>query len=798
MRLKRRQFVPLLGASAFVGSPAAAQSGLQRTTRSRVELNGAWERYVDSKLIDVVQVPSSLRLSGYYQLRRQFILPRLNANERAFLCFDGIALHASAAVSGRALGDLDPYVPYEFDITPHVREGANAVEVSIADLTPGPSGAGADAIEIGINPGWEAYGGIIRDAYVELRPSASIENVRFSYTLEPGFNRAQCTATVFASSSGRGEASIDAALYFGGNRIAGATTKAALQAGPGQTELTFQVDHPALWSPERSNLYELRIVLKSSAGQDTWSQRTGFRQFAIRGRALELNGERLILNGLNRHDMWKDQGFTLSRAQMEKDMRLIKAMGANYVRLVHYPHHRYVVELADEIGLAVSEEPGYWQVDFGSMPRSRVNLGLRIMERTIRRDWNSPSVLFWILGNESRLTVEYLREGRELCKHLDPVDRPVSFANSMDPKAAKPIMEAAGLDIYTQHPYTYDLRYFESTADHYGPEKPLVFTEWGGKAIGQTEIIMESTVNKLLELVNNGKLAGHAFWSWQDVPEFSRIDPEMRDGILESGVVTEAREPRRIVYSELSRLFQGRLPEQPPFPEEPERVILRRVPWDANSRCEIVDLQPVVNGDRGQAGWTGFLQVLEQHWTNSKAWFISGHWDRMGRSFRLWRRPDINISGVEFRCPTIANEGIRPVVLGAGMPESTIPVGKRTRRIHILGHVTLPNGFPVTGVPGEIVARYRIVYGDGDRKEIPLRQGFEVARANTIHVATRINPIAMAAPRALTLVRDSAREVFQFLLYSIDTGGREVTNLTCIHEAGKPPLLLLAVTAELA
>jgi hypothetical protein len=796
--MKRRHFVPLLGTTALATSTTRGQTSARRTSRARVELNGAWERYVDGKLIDVVEAPSSLRLSGYYQLRRQFVVPRLASNQRAFLRFEGIALHASAAVNGVRLGNLDPYVPFEFDISSHVREGANAIEVAIADLTPGPGGAGADAIEIGINPGWEAYGGIIRDAYVELRPSAFVENVRFGYTLDPGFKRARCTAAVFTSSSVRGDASVDAALYFGGNRVAEARSESALQPGSGQTQLTFAVDVPALWSPDQSNLYELRVVLDSPAGQDTWNQRTGFRQFAIRGRALELNGERLILNGLNRHDMWKDQGLTLSRAQMEKDMRLIKALGANYVRLVHYPHHRYVVELADEIGLAVSEEPGYWQVDFGAMPRSRIDLGLRIMERTIRRDWNSPSVLFWILGNESRLTVDYLREGRELCKRLDPIDRPVSFANSMDPKAAKPIMEAAGMDIYTQHPYTYDLRYFESTADHYGPEKPLVFTEWGGKAIGQTEIIMESTVNKLLEMVNNGKLAGHAFWSWQDVPEFSRIDPEMRDGILESGVVTETREPRRLVYSELSRLFQGQLPQQPSPAEEPKRVTLRRAPWDANSRFGVVDLQPTVISPPGQAGWAGFLKVLEQHWTNSKAWFISGHWDRMGRTFCLWKRPDISIGGVEFRCPVFENEGVRPIVLGAGLSEFSVPIGRRCRRLHVLGHVTMPDGFPLTGAPGETLARYRVTYTDGESKEIPLRQGFEVARANTIHVATRINPIAMAAPRALWFVRNREREVFQFLLYSIDIGERDVASLTCTQESGKPPLMLLAITAELA
>jgi beta-glucuronidase len=112
--------------------------------------------------------------------------------------------------------------------------------------------------------------------------------------------------------------------------------------------------------------------------------------------------------------MWKDQGFTLTREQMEQDMRMIKGLGCNFVRLVHYPHHRYIIDLADELGLLVSEEPGYWNMDFKTMRRSLIELGLRIMERTIRRDWNSPSVFAWFLGNECTLTVDYLKEGKAL------------------------------------------------------------------------------------------------------------------------------------------------------------------------------------------------------------------------------------------------------------------------------------------------------------------------------------------------------------------------------------------------
>ena len=81
-------------------------------------------------------------------------------------------------------------------------------------------------------------------------------------------------------------------------------------------------------------------------------------------------------------------------------MRMIKDLGCNYIRLVHYPHDRRIIDLAEKLGILVSEEPGYWQVDFHKVERPFIELGLRVLETTIRRDWNSPAVMSWLLGNE--------------------------------------------------------------------------------------------------------------------------------------------------------------------------------------------------------------------------------------------------------------------------------------------------------------------------------------------------------------------------------------------------------------
>jgi len=801
--VNRRKFVRTLGASTVLpalthalGGLAAEPEASTARTRSRVDLNGQWERRVAGELYDLVEVPSSLRPSGYYQLRREFLLPELSPHQRAILHFDAITYFGRVAVNGMELGTMGPYVPYEFDCTPQARKGANIIEVAIADLTPGPSGAGKDELALGVNPGWEAYGGIIRDVYLEVRPAGFIDNVRFGYKLNGDYTQAACRAQVMVSSLTATSGNIELVLLRAGSEVGRAQKKASLAAGASEVEMEFVVNALALWSPEEPNLYQLRARLVSEHGEDAWNCRTGFRHLVTQGPDFLLNGQRLILKGVARHDMWKEQGFTLTRRQMEEDMRMIKAMGANFIRQVHYPHHRYLTDLADEYGLLISEEPGYWNMDFRAMPRTMIELGYRIMERVIRRDWNSPAVFAWLLSNECTLTAESLRQGKEICNRLDPIGRLVSVANSMPKEKAKPIFEQSGMDFFDQHPYTFDVDDFDKEAAFDGPSRPLTFTEWGGKAIGQSQIVMQYSVDRMLDLIESHRLAGHVFWSWQDMRQYSRIDAEMRDGILESGVVTEGREPREVPYLELSRLFEGRRHENEPAATRPQVVPLKWSPWTRKSKFNAVDLQALVERPEGVRAWADFEDRMARFW--STAPMAGDQWKQTGSKFLLWQGSEVQIAGVTFRAPVV-NGYVRPVMVTPGVPKVEIPVGVEGLRLHILGQVTLPKGFPVEGNDGEAAAVYTLHYASGNRREVPLRNGYEVAQSNLVSVATRIDPEATEAQRALLFAKDLAREQYQVLLYSLPLEGGKLASLHC--QLGNQPssaLAIFAVTVEQA
>jgi hypothetical protein len=840
--INRRNFLESLGASAVLSAiPVLAPDTepVVSGARTRLSLNGEWARHIGGVFHDNVTVPSSLRPTGNYILERKLKLPHLARGERAFVHFEAIAFWGRVSINGAEVGTTaGPYIPAEFEFTPVARSGENEIQVQIVDLAPLPDGSGTAEVILGNNPGWEAAGGIIRDAWAEIRPATFVENVRFAYAFNADYGVCSCNPHVFIASVEDASATLEIVLRRGHAELARVAKAVELKAGPSDVEMSFQLKNPILWSPDSPNLYEMTVSLKTITADDTWSCKTGFRDIRAQGRDFLLNGKRLILKGVCRHDMWLDQGFTLNHHQQDHDMRLIKSMGCNFVRLVHYPHDRRIVELADQLGLLVSEEPGFWQVDFATSSRPPVELGFRILEGTIRRDWNSPSVMIWFVSNECTLTESFLKESKERCNRLDSIKRLVGPANDHSSKDVKPLIVAAEMDFFDQHPYTQDPEDFAREVEIYGGSKPLIFSEWGGKSVGQTESTMRASVDRLIDLVQNGQLAGTMFWSWQDIRQYSRIDDEMNDGVLESGVVTEARVPRISVMRELTRLFAlrrsadergnctpGNLPlgssshatteqssaaterELETAPGCPTVLPLPVLPLGFGSSFQTVDLQPSVESPSGKQSWQALEAQLEKSWGESR--LANDQWERTGRKFKLWRNSEVQVGGMTFLSPVMESE-VRPIVLTPENPEVGISIRRACARLHILGQITFGRGYPITGTPdisgkvpsgkaqyfGDVVAEYTLHFAGAEKRVLPVRNGIEVVHANRIFEASRILPIALSAPPALEYVKDIVREQYQVLLWSISMETKYLESISCTLTCGQGNVAIFAITIE--
>jgi beta-galactosidase len=358
---------------------------------------------------------------------------------------------------------------------------------------------------------------------------------------------AHCALDISLLSTARSQVKLTAELLQGAIAIQHAAREVNIDAGLSGVPVKFDLKAPVLWSPELPNLYTLKIKLESSSGEDQFSSETGIRELKINGDKFFLNGQPLVLRGVCRHDIWENQGHTLTQAQIEQDMRMIKAMGANFVRLVHYPHDRRVVEAASRIGLLVTEESGLVWVDFRKLSRETIKSGLQNLERTVRRDWNSPALFAVLLANESAPTVEVTQEACRRIRSLAP-RLFLSTARADSPEvgsfeASKRIFDAGGLDFYTYHPYDFDAGIFEKTVLGF-PGKPLVLTEWGG---GVGSSVDEGEHREIGRLVESGRLAGHSYWSGLTCPSSAGEVAKWRMA-SSLGVVTENHIPRADVY----------------------------------------------------------------------------------------------------------------------------------------------------------------------------------------------------------------------------------------------------------
>ncbi|HVX65979.1 MAG TPA: glycoside hydrolase family 2 TIM barrel-domain containing protein [Bryobacteraceae bacterium] len=753
----------------------AAALAAAACAETRIDLAGQWERRIAGKIHDVIQVPSSYRPIGTVTLHRTFELPAWGG-QRVLLRFEGVAHHAAVRVNGKEAGSMGPWTPYAFDVTALARPGSNEIDVDVTDwqVPLGPAGA------------WEASGGIIRAVGIELRPDPYIENARLDYDFSPQLDSVACTLTVYLEGRTHARGRLTAELVRGAAVVARAEQE--VEAGEGSTSaaLRWKLDAPALWSPETPNLYTLRVRLATPRGTDEFATTTGFRKLEIRGNAFLLNGAPLVLHGVCRHDLWPRQGHTMTDAQIEQDMDMIRRLGANYVRLVHYPHDRRVVQAAARAGLLVSEESGLVWLQFRKLAPESLETGLGNLERTLRRDWNSPALFAMYVANESAVTPEAMREARKRLSALKP-GLFLSSAHVSGPEAghesSKRMFDEGGLDFYCFHPYTFDMDDFEKVATSFAG-KPLVFTEWGGRAIGDSPVLMEATCREIRRLVEAGRLAGFSFWSWADLPEFSRQDAEMEGGILKSGVVTEERVPRPGLYAALGTLFRA-LPAAPPEPDRtPQLLAPALVPLGEASEFTPVPLQRAIDEPAQKQAWAEMEETIQAFWTAQG--FTGRHWQETGKRFWTWSAPRFRIGRIPFETPQRGG-ATEPLVLTPSRRRVEVPVGRQADRLLFLGNVTFPDGYPVKGALGGAVGRYIVTYTDGERQIVELRWGHEVARANLISVATRIDPETAEGERAILFTKDPVREVYQARLLAVPVKPKRIERVAIeLAEAAAP------------
>lgn len=191
-----------------------------------------------------------------------------------------------------------------------------------------------------------------------------------------------------------------------------------VRTGSDHASINFTVKSPELWTAETPTMYQATFTLLDKAGKTLHveNQKFGFRTIETReSDGLYINGQRVMIKGVNRHSFRPESGRTLSKAKNIEDVLLIKSMNMNAVRLSHYPADPEFFEACDSLGLYVMDELSGWHGK-----HETIN-GQKLVKEMITRDVNHPCIIWWSNGNEKGWNTELDGEFHK----YDPQKRPV-------------------------------------------------------------------------------------------------------------------------------------------------------------------------------------------------------------------------------------------------------------------------------------------------------------------------------------------------------------------------------------
>lgn len=164
--------------------------------------------------------------------------------------------------------------------------------------------------------------------------------------------------------------------------------------------LDMKVQKPRIWDVDHPVLYSCEVTVNAGGQSVTSVERFGFRNFEfIEKGPFHLNGRRLLLRGTHRHEDHAGVGAAMTEEQMVEEMKMMKEMGVNFIRLAHYQQSEIILNLCDELGILVWEEIPWCRGGVGGTDyRSQAK---RMLMNMVNQHYNHPAVMIWGLGNEN-------------------------------------------------------------------------------------------------------------------------------------------------------------------------------------------------------------------------------------------------------------------------------------------------------------------------------------------------------------------------------------------------------------
>lgn len=318
--------------------------------------------------------------------KHQFKLGANAVRKRVFIVFEGSMTDTEVKINGQSAGAVHQgaFYRFKYDITNLVKTNAdNLLEVKVSKMS-----ADASVNRAERNGDFWVFGGIYRPVYLEIVPETYIDRVAIDARAN-----GQIRVDVFNRNTSAGQTIQAEVQTLKGVRVGLPFT---LKPTGDSTTLKSVIKNIAAWNPEQPNLYNLVVAVKNG-GQTVHqvTQRFGFRTVELRkGDGIYVNDKKVIFKGVNHHSEWPESGRALSKAIDLLDIKQIKEMNMNAVRMSHYPPDQSFLDVCDSLGLFVLDEITGWQAKYDT------GIGRKIVKETVIRDVNHPSIILWDNGNE--------------------------------------------------------------------------------------------------------------------------------------------------------------------------------------------------------------------------------------------------------------------------------------------------------------------------------------------------------------------------------------------------------------
>lgn len=563
---------------------------LDTPTRYKLDLSGTWKYSVRGGPSGTVKVPSAYDFVGTVTFERTFAVTaeQLDKYDFSFVML-GTNYSCEIYLNGDFVTNhLGGYTSFVQSIPKNTLQvgSENVVKVVVSNQLDNKKTIPSRSTVWG----WRNYGGILRDVFILAVPRLSLSGVELKLDLNEQLTTGKIhlkadvqgswDTRMLEGQTGKKGAGLGfyaemfdkiSGISVGRSPLVPLARKGEAWEAP-QCEMLVQ--NPKLWSPESPEIYLLKTFLLQTMGNgqsvvDEYDQPFGFRRVSVNAGALKLNGKEILLKGVLWNEDHATWGGSLPYEEMEKDVVLLKNLGANVVRFGNHPPHPYMLDLCDRYGLLAMEELPVVQVPASVLSEEYYQeLAGTMMKEMVVRDRHHPSVLAWGIGDEFESSRPASRAFVEsLVRTAKALDDRLTYFGCMDlaNDVCTQLVDFAAISIHTQ-----DLKKFKKQLQEWSDrhrEAVVIVSKFGtevqeGNRNGYSDPLSYEAQARFytqrFDVVKSLELDGGilcAFNDWKgDRPSLTVTtgDPWMHT----MGLVSSQRE-KRLAYDAVRSVFRG-------------------------------------------------------------------------------------------------------------------------------------------------------------------------------------------------------------------------------------------------